>query len=65
MDQLFRHVITHVASLGSKIEALTEEIRTQNRIEADKKRYSELKNKLLASLSKTLKEDKGDGKSGE
>lgn len=64
LDQLVRHVVSHIASLGSKIDALTEEIRTQNRIETDKKRYSELKNKLLASLSKTLKEDQGDGKSG-
>jgi hypothetical protein len=62
MDQLARHVVHEIATLGAKIQALTDEIRTSNEIERDKKRYSELKNKLMATLSKMIKEEGDDGK---
>jgi hypothetical protein len=57
LDQLTRHVISHVASLGAKIEALTDEIRAQNKIETGKKRFSQLKNTMIAHLSKTMSEE--------
>ena len=60
MDQLVRHVIKHVAGLGAKIEALTDEIRVKNKLEADKKRFSQLKNKVLADLSKNVDEEGSD-----
>lgn len=65
LDQLVRHFVTHLSSLGSKIEALTEEIRVKNQIEDGKRKYSVLKNKVLASLSKTLSEEAGDEQPGE
>lgn len=55
LDQLIRHVIEHVANLGSKIEELTGEIRTQNKIESGKKQFSELKNKMMAELSRAFR----------
>lgn len=62
MDQLARYVVSNIASLGSKIDALTVEIRTQNSIESEKKRFGELKNKIMAKLSSQLKEEmKNDG----
>jgi len=61
MDQLARYVVSNIASLGSKVEALTDEIRTQNKIESEKKLFGELKNKVMASLSKQLKEEMKDG----
>jgi len=63
LDQLTRHVVTHLANLGAKIEALTDEIRTQNKIETRKKKFSSLKNAMMANLSKIVAEAE-EGKSG-
>ena len=63
LDQLVRYVVKHVASLGAKIESLTDEIRVQNRLEGDKKRFSQLKNKVIAEISKATKdEEENDGR---
>lgn len=65
LDQLTRHVTGQIASLGAKIEALTDEIRTQNKIETGKKRFSKLKNAMMANLSKALDEEEEEHESAQ